>query len=550
MKRTLIVIAVLLLQLLAQAQHLSERVYVSTDRDVYVAGDEMFCSAFCFDMSGRGLSSFSSTVYIEISSPEGPVQTAKLALKDGRGAGVVSLLNTIPTGNYRMVAYTAQCFNEEGYDFQSGSRLISIINPFTSERASSGVEILADDAYLEKASGEKRTSGTAVKIEVGDALSLTNTTGKPVSVSLSMFHDDGIHSPSEGDIESFQSSVSAGRSFRSVRGIDYEGEVVRARVRGLQDSDMQKVVGRSAFLSVPGRSSSVFSAPVGSDGTVTFHTANIYGDVDVVLEVDAPELNCHLELEQPFASVRSTGTDALQLCRGLEGAILQRSAAMQILKAQRADTLYEYLPVTEDFLLKDDAVDYVLDDYTRFPLMEELFIEFVKELHAERTDNGRGLGVYVEDTFKPSPVTPYGSLVMIDGVPVLDQNRIFSYDPLLVEKISVYPHTYNLGHFYAGGIVDFVTYKKNLPSYDFPENARVISFQGVSYPVASYLPVPSDEVPDLRQTILWHPSIDLMPGETRTVDFIKPSYEGDFKVVVEGVDSDGKALVSRASVKL
>ena len=33
----------------AAQDHLSERVYVSTDRDVYVAGDEMFLSAFCLD---------------------------------------------------------------------------------------------------------------------------------------------------------------------------------------------------------------------------------------------------------------------------------------------------------------------------------------------------------------------------------------------------------------------------------------------------------------------------------------------------------------------
>ena len=83
--------------------HLSERVFVSTDRGVYVAGDDMFLSAFCFDMSTGRLSGYSSVAYVEIISPEGPVQTAKIALSEGRGGGFIRLDNSIPTGQYKMV---------------------------------------------------------------------------------------------------------------------------------------------------------------------------------------------------------------------------------------------------------------------------------------------------------------------------------------------------------------------------------------------------------------------------------------------------------------
>ncbi|MBO4924161.1 MAG: hypothetical protein J5382_08560, partial [Bacteroidales bacterium] len=123
MKRTATIILLLFSAVLVCAAqgHLSERVYVSTDRDVYVAGDEVFLSAFCFDMNTGKLSGFSRTAYLEVVSPDGPVQTAKLALEGGRGGGVIRLHNTIPTGNYQLVAYTAQCFNEEGYDFSENA---------------------------------------------------------------------------------------------------------------------------------------------------------------------------------------------------------------------------------------------------------------------------------------------------------------------------------------------------------------------------------------------------------------------------------------------
>ena len=140
-KSCIILFFVLAAMLTATAQeHLSERVYVSTDRDVYVAGDEMFLSAFCLDMATGRLSEYSSVAYIEIISPEGPVQTAKIALSGGRGGGYIRLDNTIPTGQYGMVAYTAQCFNEDGYDFEEGERILSIINPFTDARSKAGDE--------------------------------------------------------------------------------------------------------------------------------------------------------------------------------------------------------------------------------------------------------------------------------------------------------------------------------------------------------------------------------------------------------------------------
>ena len=42
------------------ADHLVERTYLSTDRDCYVAGDRIWCSAFCVDAATGVLSGFSS----------------------------------------------------------------------------------------------------------------------------------------------------------------------------------------------------------------------------------------------------------------------------------------------------------------------------------------------------------------------------------------------------------------------------------------------------------------------------------------------------------
>ena len=520
-------------------EHLSERVYISTDRDVYVAGDDMFFSAFCMDMATGRMSGGSAVAYLEIISPEGPVQTGKVALQKGRGGGVISLQNTIPTGNYKLVAYTAQCFNEDGYDFEEGARLISIINPFTTERSSAGVEIVEDDVYAGTAQPSAARTGSVRVSGSGEHLVLTNTSDKPVSVSVSVTNNDGIVPPGASTPMTFLAGASRGTSFTSRRTFEYEGEIIRARVRGVSSDGLTLVKDADAFFSIPGHMSDVYSSKVDDDGLATFYTRNVYGNEEAFLEIRTDIEGCHLDIESPFEGVRATGLAPLRMARGLEDRIVRRSLGMQIQKASHADSLYGRLEIPEDLIFHDGLVEYKLDDYTRFPLMEELFIEFIKEIRVRRDGDDRSVVVFLLDSYKPAPFSQLPTLVLLDGVPVLDHNKIFDYDPLLVEKVVIYQHTVNLGGWYYAGVANFITYKGNLPSYEFDDNVRVVNFQGTSYPVTAYRPVPDSSLQDLRQTALWHPTVEIGPGESRELNFVRPQYDGHMEVVVEGFDADG-----------
>lgn len=521
----------------AAQEHLSERVYVSTDRDVYVAGDEVFLSAFCIDMATGGLSGSSSVAYVEIIAPEGPVQTAKIALSKGRGGGFIHLDNTIPSGQYKMVAYTAQCFNEDGYDFEEGARMLSIINPFTTARSSSGVQILSDEDYEALASPAKPSAGS-LRLEADGRLVLTNVSGSPVTLSVSVRHDDGLVAPPVTNPLSFISGATRGTSFTGNRIIDFEGEVIRTRVMASPDA-IDDVAGASVYLSVPGRTSDFYVSRIDSDGTATFFTRNIYGDTDLVLDIGTTSEPCHLELISPFAGVKASGLPALPLSPGLSDRIISRSVAMQMHEAAGADSLYDMPALPEDYLFAADSVEYILDDYTRFPLMEELFIEFIRGVRVGRNGKDRSLQLSLNDSFRPSLTSQLPSLALLDGVPVIDQNAIFDYDPLLVERIVVYPHTVYLGGWPYSGVVAFDTYKHDLPSFTFGENARIVEFQGVGYPVSVRQPDSEAGIPDLRRTLLWIPVLELAPGETKTLEYAAPSYEGTFEVAVEGFDSEG-----------
>lgn len=285
---------------------------------------------------------------------------------------------------------------------------------------------------------------------------------------------------------------------------------------------------------------------------MVFHTGNIYGDRDLVCEIEGLDstMVCHVEFENPFTGAGLAAPQRLKLCSGIAGALEERGAAMQIERRFCGDTLLDRLPRRNNSLLGSDCVSYILDDYTRFPLMKEVFTEFIPEIKAERAGkNRRTLQVRLRDGLGKFEFSKDSALVLLDGVPVFDHNKIYGYDPLLVKRIDIYQAKHFVGDRSYDGVANFVTYRGTLPSMTFGGNVRVISFQGVSYPQAytgALLPDP-DEYPDYRQTIYWHPLFEMPAGATASLPCRLPSGSGDFVIVVEGIAADGTPVTASAT---
>ena len=544
MKRTSIIL--MMLVFLPAALHgqsrIRERVYVSTDRDVYVAGDDVWMSAFCVDASTGLLSTFSKTVYVEVHSTQGMVQTAKIALDGGRGAGRMTLPGTLPTGNYHLLAYTALGASEEGFDASTGARTLSVFNILSSERIPDGVEVVAQAPASEAPPQAGGLVVEATSVADGKArLAVSNRGAESVSFSLGVRHDDGIPAPAGGHVADF---VGALRSLPAARGFDssvipeYEGEIIRTRVAGTDAEGLQAVYDKYAFISSPGNGENIYTSSIKADGSATFFTSNIYGNQDMFLEIEGLEREnvCHLEIVSPFLDFESGEIPRLLMSPEYADALELRGVSMQVGKVFDADTLYSELPARRHQVFDYQACkSYILDDYTRFPIMEELFVEFIPEIR-KRQVNGRGeIQVLTFDDREGYRFNSGLALVLLDGVPVLDHEKILSYDPLLVERIDIYPDSYFVGIRGFSGIVNFVTYKGTLPSMAFEDNVRIVSFQGTSMPLAYTCEGVGSEYPDYRQTIYWHPLLSLAPGETLEVECKMPIYSGRFEAFAEGL---------------
>jgi hypothetical protein len=84
-----------------------EDIYLHSDRDVYIAGEYLWFSAYLFDHQNSSLSSNSSYAYAELlNSDNQRVSQTSIPLKNGSGNGGFVLPDTLRNGDYTLRAYT------------------------------------------------------------------------------------------------------------------------------------------------------------------------------------------------------------------------------------------------------------------------------------------------------------------------------------------------------------------------------------------------------------------------------------------------------------
>jgi hypothetical protein len=84
-----------------------EEVFIHTDRNEYIAGEDLWFSAYLVDRQSGKPTSHSSILYFDILNPDNSsVARRKVLMTKGYGSGHVVLPDTLTSGTYRIRAYT------------------------------------------------------------------------------------------------------------------------------------------------------------------------------------------------------------------------------------------------------------------------------------------------------------------------------------------------------------------------------------------------------------------------------------------------------------
>lgn len=534
----------------AQSDMLYERLYVSTDKECYLAGEQLWVSAFCYDASSGIPSPVSAVAYLEIQNLSGTVSQAKIALTGGRGSGMISLPLSIPTGIYRLSAYTRYMYSESNLNFFS--KFVTIYNPLTSLRSDNVKTISERDAvtdYLKEKTEENSRGFTLLTNKKnyypGEEVTITlhNEIPNQVSLSVSVYREDDLNYFRNRSIINYvDSTLKEKPSPFPLWKVDYAGEIIRGHVVDENNEPISEVDAYGSYISIAGSDIQYYSGEIRENGNVRFFTSNLYGDGTLVSYVPSFEQKkYHLVLDSVFMNPRIRYIPELILDKKQKDVLVERNMGVQIAQVFRLDTLIREHKPEANLLFENTGIVYNLDEYTRFPTMGEVMIEFIKEARF-RTINGtrwlqvrlrdaQGVAYYIEDPTPP--------LVLVDGIPVSEHETIYAYDPNLVREITIYTDKYAFGPIYYNGILFFKTYKGDFPELELDESMRIQDFQGVQKP-RSLAVLPADSrLPDLRHTLYWEPIVEVDANESITLKAMTSETRGTFCVVIEGMDRKG-----------
>ncbi len=159
-----------------------EEVYVYTDRNDYISGEEIWFEAYLIDRQSSGFSSGSKILYFEIlNSEKRPVVQKRIRLEGGLGPGQVVLPDTLSTGVYILRAYTNWMKNFLPYN--CFSKKLSIYNALRSQ----GNKVIS---YQPSISGPDTRSGSKLNLpESGFDFMVKRLKSGNVSININTSRD-------------------------------------------------------------------------------------------------------------------------------------------------------------------------------------------------------------------------------------------------------------------------------------------------------------------------------------------------------------------------
>ena len=135
-------------------------------------------------------------------------------------------------------------------------------------------------------------------------------------------------------------------------------------------------------------------------------------------------------------------------------------------------------------------------------------------------------------------------LVLLDGLPIFDTNKIMAFDPLKVKQLDVLTARYFQGPLVYDGVVSYTTYQGDLGGFDINPRALVEEYEGVQEHREFYAPryettTPS-RLPDLRNLLHWQPEISLQAASNQVIEFFTSDQVGRYLVVIQGLGNNGR----------
>jgi len=186
---------------------------------------------------------------------------------------------------------------------------------------------------------------------------------------------------------------------------------------------------------------------------------------------------------------------------------------------------------------------FVMSNYIELTSLREIIKEIIPGLTVFKRD---GKSNFRLENKLLSPAFEKAPLVLVDGTPVTDVDKVLSINPTELEKIEILYKRYFISDIVIEGIIHFITKKGNLSALEFNSNLfrqefealqPVTRFRSPDYSVDS---IKNSRIPDFRNTLYWNGDLETDENGRATVEFYTSDETGEYTVLLNGISADGK----------
>lgn len=545
----------------------TENVAVHINTSFLITGETLYYSIHCLE-DGNRPSTLSKLAYVElIGENEKPFLQTKISLIEGQGAGDFFLPSTLPSGNYTLIAYTKWMRNFPVENFFQ--QQITIINPYlksvTSETPGKVDKLIvsarSSNQNIRKQTNQMQIVSDKKKYSPRQKVVVVIKNNDPIhdcKVSLNVHRYDKnletISTVTKSDsLNSRQTELSESQTKKTFVTFlpDLRGETIGGIVK--ERDSYQPVANTTIYLSAFGPSYFFQISRTDSIGRFYFSTKNIQTQTGIQFQVDRLPESSPVEvfLDDEFINdYRKFKPLPLSIDTTLRTQIEQRNVYSQIENAyfiKKRDSILD--STQKPFFGTPDKV-YKLDEFTRFPTMEDVFREYMFWVVVSKRGGKFTLQLINSRNGSRFLNTP---LILIDGILVFDTQILMDYNPLLIKEISLITRKYVYAGFLFDGVMSINTYDgmaKNLSISSI--HKEYTSWQhSKKYYSPNYTTHKSlDRIPDYRVQLFWNPTITIEPGQEFVGEFYTSDIDGDFLIEAKGLNSAGEVVNIRDIIEV
>ncbi len=325
---------------------------------------------------------------------------------------------------------------------------------------------------------------------------------------------------------------------------EYRGHLILGKI--VDRVNEKPIPGVITYLSAPGKKIQSYESVSDAQGNVVFETSEFYGKRKLIVQTSLSDSLVRIELISPFSTqFLTSGVPSINLTDKLARQLTARSISMQIndaFKKQNTETTGSSSDSSSFY--GQPSEHYNLDDYTRFPLMEEVMREYVKGVRLRKNDDQfifKVLNTSNNTVFEREP------LVLLDGVPIFNTHQLMAIDPLNVQHLDVITNKYLLGSLAFDGIVSFRTYRGDLGGYQFSPKTLQLDYDALQAHKEFFSPryetqqQKENRIPDARHLLYWLPNLKVS-DQDQSLNFYSSDQPGVYQAIIQGISRNGNPV--------